>query len=90
MREGGYKEIERAKADGRWERAYPPQSKATIPDDLQAALDANPAALEFFKTLSSQNRFAIIFRLHSAKKPETRAKRLNDFMAMLLEKKTFY
>jgi uncharacterized protein YdeI (YjbR/CyaY-like superfamily) len=90
MREAGFKEIERAKADGRWDAAYQPQSKMTIPDDLQAALDANPAAYEFFKTLSSQNRYAILYRLHSAKKPETREKRLREFMTMLSEKKKIY
>ena len=90
MREAGMKEIERAKADGRWEAAYLPQSKITIPDDLQAALDANPAAHEFYNTLSSQNRYAILYRLQSAKKPETREKRLREFMAMLSEKKTIY
>lgn len=90
MRDAGMKEIERAKADGRWQVAYQPQSKMTIPDDLQAALDANPAAHEFFETLTSQNRFAILYRLQSAKKPETRAKRLREFMTMLSEKKTIY
>jgi uncharacterized protein YdeI (YjbR/CyaY-like superfamily) len=87
MREAGFKEIERAKADGRWDRAYAPQSQATIPDDLQAALDANPEAYEFYKSLSSQNRFLIILRLHDAKRPETREKRLREFMTMLSEKR---
>ena len=87
MRESGFKEIERAKADGRWDRAYQPVSKATIPDDLQAALDANPAAKEFFETLSKQNRFVISHRLQDAKKPETREKRLKQFIEMLSEKK---
>jgi uncharacterized protein YdeI (YjbR/CyaY-like superfamily) len=90
MRESGFKEIERAKADGRWDAAYLPQSKMPIPDDLQAELDANPAAYEFFQTLTSQNRYAILYRLQSAKKPETRTKRLHEFMAMLSEKKKFY
>jgi uncharacterized protein YdeI (YjbR/CyaY-like superfamily) len=90
MREAGFKEIERAKADGRWDAAYLPQSKMPIPDDLQAELDANPAAYEFFQTLTSQNRYAILYRLQSAKKPETRTKRLREFMAMLSEKKKFY
>jgi uncharacterized protein YdeI (YjbR/CyaY-like superfamily) len=90
MREAGFKEIERAKADGRWDAAYLPQSKMPVPDDLQAELDANPAAHEFFQTLTSQNRYAILYRLQSAKKPETRAKRLREFMTMLSEKKKFY
>jgi uncharacterized protein YdeI (YjbR/CyaY-like superfamily) len=88
MREAGLKEIERAKADGRWDKAYQPQSKMTVPDDFQAALDANPAAENFFKTLKSVHRYAILYRLQSAKKPETRVKRIHDFVAMLAEQKT--
>ena len=90
MREAGFKEIERAKADGRWDAAYQSQSKITVPDDLQAELDANPDAHEFFKTLNSQNRYAVLYRLQSAKKPKTREKRLREFMTMLSEKKTIY
>ena len=81
MREAGFKEIERAKIDGRWDRAYEPQSKATIPDDLQAAFDANPELFEFYKSQNSQERFAILPRLQTAKNPETREKRLREFMA---------
>jgi uncharacterized protein YdeI (YjbR/CyaY-like superfamily) len=87
MREAGQKEIDRAKADGRWDAAYLPASRMTIPDDLQAALDANPEAHEFFKTLKSPSRYAILFGLQTAKKPETREKRLREFMTMLSEKK---
>lgn len=90
MREAGLREIERAKADGRWDAAYEPQSNMTVPDDLQAALDANPAAKAFFNTLSSQNRYAILYRLATAKKAETRQKRLEQFIAMLNANEKFY
>jgi len=83
MRPAGLREIERAKADGRWEAAYDSVSKATVPDDLQAALDASPAALAFFGTLNSQNRYAILHRTQTAKKPETRARRIAQFVQML-------
>ena len=88
MREAGFKEIERAKSDGRWDKAYQPQSKMTVPEDLQAALDANPAANAFFQTLKSVNRYAILYRIQDAKRPETREKRIRDFVAMLAEGKT--
>jgi uncharacterized protein YdeI (YjbR/CyaY-like superfamily) len=83
MQPPGLAEVERAKADGRWDAAYEPQSRAGVPDDLQAALDASPAAAERFASLSSQNRYAILFRLRDAKRPETRARRLEQFVAML-------
>jgi len=83
MRPAGLAEVEKAKADGRWEAAYPGQRSMTVPDDLRRELDARPAAAEFFASLSSQNRYAILFRLHDAKRPETRARRLAKFVAML-------
>lgn len=83
MQPAGLAEIERAKKDGRWEAAYDSWSAATVPDDLQAALDANAKARANFAALSSQNRYAILFRTHQAKKAETRAKRISDFVAML-------
>ncbi|WP_307433268.1 YdeI/OmpD-associated family protein [Labrys monachus] len=83
MQPHGLAEIEGARADGRWEAAYASQSKAGIPDDLQAALDADEAATRFFATLDAANRYAILHRLHQAKKPETRARKLHDFIAML-------
>jgi uncharacterized protein YdeI (YjbR/CyaY-like superfamily) len=83
MRAAGLDEIERAKADGRWEAAYEGQKSITVPDDLQRELDARPQAKAFFATLSSQNRYAILYRLQDAKKPETRARRLSKFVAML-------
>jgi uncharacterized protein YdeI (YjbR/CyaY-like superfamily) len=90
MRDAGLREIESAKADGRWDAAYQPQSKATVPDDLRQALDANPAAAAFFATLNRTNRYAIIFRVTTAKKPETRQKRIDRFIQMLAEGKTIY
>jgi uncharacterized protein YdeI (YjbR/CyaY-like superfamily) len=83
MTPAGLKAVERAKADGRWDAAYEGQRKATVPPDLQAALDANPKAKAFFATLNSVNRYAILFRTHSAKKPETRARRIAQFVEML-------
>jgi uncharacterized protein YdeI (YjbR/CyaY-like superfamily) len=83
MRPAGLAEVERARSDGRWAAAYEPQSTATVPADLQRALDASPRAREFFETLDSRNRYAILYRLQDAKKPETRARRLADFLAML-------
>jgi len=90
MRPAGHAAIERAKTNGRWEAAYEAQSKSTIPPDLQAALDASPKAAAFFKTLSSQNRYAILFRLQTAKKLETRASRLKKFVAMLERGETLH
>ena len=90
MRPPGLAEVERAKADGRWDAAYEPQSQATVPDDLQAELDAKPAAAATFATLSSQNRYAILYRLRDAKRPETRARRLEKFVAMLERGETLH
>jgi uncharacterized protein YdeI (YjbR/CyaY-like superfamily) len=83
MRPSGLAEVERAKADGRWAAAYAGQKSITVPDDLQRELDARPEAKAFFAGLSSQNRYAILYRLQDAKKPETRARRLAQFVAML-------
>jgi len=90
MQPAGLREIERAKADGRWEAAYAPPSTATVPEDLQRALESNPAALSLFKTLDSRNRYAILHRVHDAKRPETRAKRIADFVTMLSEQRKLY
>ena len=90
MRPPGLAEIERAKRDGRWDQAYDSHRTATVPGDLQAALDASPRAKAFFATLNSQNRYAILFRLQTAKKPETREKRLRDFVAMLERGETLH
>jgi uncharacterized protein YdeI (YjbR/CyaY-like superfamily) len=82
MRPAGLAAIEAAKADGRWAAAYESQSKATVPDDLAAALAADPVAAAFFQTLTSVNRYAILYRVHDAKKPETRAARITKFVGM--------
>lgn len=83
MRPVGLAEVERARADGRWYAAYDGQRTVTVPDDLQRELDARPEAAAFFAGLSSQNRYAILYRLHEARRPETRARRLAKFVAML-------
>ena len=83
MKPAGLREVERAKADGRWDAAYHGQRTATVPEDLQQALDANPAAREFYATLNSQNRYAVLYRVNDAKKPETRARRIAQFVEML-------
>ena len=90
MQAAGLDAITRARQDGRWEAAYASQSKMTVPADLQAALDANPAANAFFATLNSANRYAILFRIHNAKKAETRAKRIHDFIQMLIRQEKIY
>jgi uncharacterized protein YdeI (YjbR/CyaY-like superfamily) len=83
MRPAGLAEVEAAKADGRWDAAYEGQRKAKVPPDLQRELDGNAAASEFFASLDSANRYAILYRLDEAKKPETRQRRLGKFVAML-------
>lgn len=83
MRPAGLAEVEAAKADGRWEAAYAGQRTAEVPEDLQRELDRSDAAREFFATLDSANRYAILYRLQEAKKPETRERRLRKFIAML-------
>lgn len=84
MRPAGLREVERAKADGRWEAAYASQRTATVPDDLRAALDAAPVgAREFFDALDSRNRYAILHRIEEAKRAQTRAARIEKFVAML-------
>ena len=83
MKPAGLEQVELAKADGRWDAAYASPSTIEVPEDLQNALDANPKAAEFFATLSGSNRYAILYRLEDAKKPETRARRLDKFVGML-------
>ncbi|MCW3690994.1 YdeI/OmpD-associated family protein [Burkholderia cenocepacia] len=90
MQPSGLSEIDRARKDGRWEAAYTSASNSTVPDDLQAALDANPKAAKFFATLNSRNRYAILFRIQSAKKPETRARKIAEFIDMLKRGETFH
>jgi uncharacterized protein YdeI (YjbR/CyaY-like superfamily) len=83
MRPAGTAEVEAARADGRWEAAYEGARTAKVPKDLQRELDANQPAREFFASLDSSNRYAIVYRLNDAKKPETRERRLRKFVAML-------
>ena len=90
MRPAGLAAISAAKASGRWESAYQPWSNPDIPPELQAALDAKPNAKAFFETLRGPNRYAIIFRVQTAKKPETRARRVAEFVEMLERKETIY
>lgn len=83
MRPPGLAAIERAKQNGRWETAYESWGTATVPDDLQAAFDANPEAAAFFATLKGQNRYAVLHRIATAKRPETRRQRIAKFVEML-------
>jgi uncharacterized protein YdeI (YjbR/CyaY-like superfamily) len=90
MRPAGLAQVEAAKADGRWEAAYAPASTAEVPADLQAALDQNPEAAAFFGTLSGANRYAILYRIGTVKKAETRARKIADFVAMLERHETVH
>jgi uncharacterized protein YdeI (YjbR/CyaY-like superfamily) len=90
MRQAGLDQVEAARKDGRWQRAYEPQSTATVPADLQEALDANPAAKEFFQTLRGSNRYAILYRVNDAKRPETRARRIAQYVRMCAEHRTLH
>ncbi|MCC6071782.1 YdeI family protein [Massilia sp. GCM10020059] len=90
MQPAGLAAIERARADGRWDAAYEPASKSGVPPDLQAAFDAHPGAAEFFATVSAQNRYAVLFRIQTAKKPETRARKIAQFASMLARGETIY
>ena len=83
MTPSGLAEVDRAKADGRWDAAYEPQSTATVPADFLAALEENPKAMAAFATITSASRYAIIYRLGDAKRPETRERRLEQFVAQL-------
>lgn len=83
MRADGLAQVQTAKADGRWDAAYAPASKAEVPPDLQAALDQSPTAAAFFATLTGANRYAILYRIGAVKKPETRARKIAGFIAML-------
>ena len=86
----GLAEIEAAKADGRWDAAYAPASTAEEPEDLRTALDAEPAARTFFDTLTGANRYAILYRVQTAKKPETRAARIAKFVEMCARGETIH
>jgi uncharacterized protein YdeI (YjbR/CyaY-like superfamily) len=90
MRPAGQAQVEAAKADGRWEAAYAGQKSATVPDDLAAALAADPEAEAFFETLTGANRYAILYRIDDAKKPETRAARIAKFVLMCHNQETVH
>ena len=88
MRPAGLREVERAKEDGRWDEAYDSPSTATVPDDFRAALDAEPAAAEFFASLGSTRRYSFLYRIADAKRPETRAKRIAEYVELLARGET--
>lgn len=90
MTPAGMREVEAAKADGRWEVAYEPQSRATVSEDLTLALQARPGALDFFITLKGAARYAILYRIAEAKKPETRERRIEKFADLCAEGKTLH
>jgi uncharacterized protein YdeI (YjbR/CyaY-like superfamily) len=90
MRPAGLREVERAKVDGRWDAAYDSSRTAVVPDDLLAALAGDAAAREFFAGLDSRNRYAVLHRIAEAKKPETRARRIEKFVAMLAKAEKIY
>jgi uncharacterized protein YdeI (YjbR/CyaY-like superfamily) len=86
----GLREVERSKADGRWDAAYEAQCRATVPHDLRRELENNEVARECFATLDSRNRYAILHRIQDANRPQTRARRIEKFVARLRERKRFY
>jgi uncharacterized protein YdeI (YjbR/CyaY-like superfamily) len=90
MAPAGLAEVERARADGRWETAYGGQAEMEVPDDLATALLGSPEAAEMFGRLNSQNRFAVLLRVHQAKRPETRQRRIRAFVDMLGRGETIY
>jgi uncharacterized protein YdeI (YjbR/CyaY-like superfamily) len=90
MATAGLAAVESAKKDGRWKAAYDSPSKSTVPEDLQAALDANLQAKAFFETLNSANRYAILWRIQTVKKAETRARKIQQFISMLKRKEKIH
>jgi len=90
MTEHGLREVDAAKADGRWDRAYGGSKDLKVPEDLQSAIDAEPAARAMFDGLSSQNRFALVFRVHNLKTEAGRKKKIADFVAMLKRGETIH
>jgi uncharacterized protein YdeI (YjbR/CyaY-like superfamily) len=88
MRPGGLREVERAKQDGRWDEAYDSPKTATVPADFKRALAAEPAARDFFERLGKTKRYSFLYRIEDAKRPETRAKRIAEYVALLREGKT--
>jgi uncharacterized protein YdeI (YjbR/CyaY-like superfamily) len=90
MHEAGLRQVERAKKDGRWEAAYDSARTSSVPKDLEAALAANPRARKFFESIDGANRYAILYRVQTAKKPETRAERITKFVGMLAKHETLH
>ena len=90
MQSAGLAEILSAKADGRWEAAYAPASSATVPPDLQAALDNDPAAAKFFATLTGANRYAVLYRITTVKRADTRARKIAEYVTMLARGETIH
>lgn len=90
MKPAGLRAIELAKANGRWEAAYDSPSRAVVPEDLAAALNSNPKAKAFFAELYRANRYAILFRIQAAKRTETRARKIREFVAMLERRETIH
>jgi len=90
MHPAGLRQVAVARADGRWDAAYAGQREATVPEDLQAALDDQPEAAAFFATLSAANRYAILYRVQEAKRPDTRARRIATFVALCQEGRTIH
>ncbi len=90
MQPAGQREIERAQADGRWDAAYDGMRTAPVPDDLAAALAAHPSAADFFATLGRRNRYSVLYRIQDAKKPETRARRIAQYVEMLGKGETIH
>jgi uncharacterized protein YdeI (YjbR/CyaY-like superfamily) len=90
MHPAGLAEVERAKADGRWEAAYAGAATIEVPEDLRKALAAEPKARAMFERLNGQNRYAVLYRITTAKRPETRARRIDQFVAMLARGETPY
>ena len=90
MQPSGYRQVELAKADGRWKAAYEPQSQISIPEDFSTALEENPKAQEFFSTLNSQNRYAILHRIQITRNPSDRSARIKKFIEMLSANEKIY
>jgi uncharacterized protein YdeI (YjbR/CyaY-like superfamily) len=90
MRAAGLEAVAKAKANGRWDQAYESFSRATVPEDFQAALDKNPGAKAFFTELDRANRYAVLFRIQTVKKPETRARKIQEFIKMLTRQETIH
>lgn len=90
MKTAGMAEVERARADGRWDAAYDAPSTATVPDDLRIELEKNDRARGFFESLDATNRYAVLHRIQDAKRPETRSRRIEKFVAMLSREEKIY